>query len=88
MLDAPVVFVCENNQWAISTPVSASIAVPDIADRAAGYGFPGEVVDGNDVVAVREVPSGAVARARAGEGPTLIEAKTLPDHAALRRDAD
>ena len=55
VLDAPVVFVCENNQWAISTPDRApSTRVDDIADRAAGYGFPGVVVDGNDVLAVRD----------------------------------
>lgn len=76
VLSAPVVFVCENNQWAISTPISAAINVEDLATRAAGYGFPGEVVDGNDVLAVREVARRAVERARAGDGPTLIEAKT------------
>ena len=76
VLQAPVVFVCENNQWAISTPASASTRIANIADRAAGYGFPGVVCDGNDVLAMRDAASEAVARARAGHGPTLIEAKS------------
>src|SRR3990172_4017561 len=76
VLHAPVVFVCENNQWAISTPVSAATLITDIADRAAGYGFPGVVCDGNDVLAMRDATAEAVARARAGNGPTLIEAKS------------
>ena len=76
VLSVPVVFVCENNQFAISTPVQRSTSVPDIAVRAAGYGFPGVVCDGNDVLAVRAAAVTAVARARAGEGPTLIEAKS------------
>jgi TPP-dependent pyruvate/acetoin dehydrogenase alpha subunit len=74
--DLPVVFVCENNLYAASTPVSASFKIEDIADRAAAYGIPGVVVDGNDVVAVYEVAGEAIARARRGEGPTLIECKT------------
>ena len=89
VLGAPVVFVCENNDWAISTPFTQAVNVPDIAVRAAGYGFPGEIVDGNDVVAVREVAERAVARARAGDGPTLIEAKTYritPHSAATPMD--
>jgi TPP-dependent pyruvate/acetoin dehydrogenase alpha subunit len=77
ILKTPTVFVCENNQWAISMPIERAIAVPDIALRAQGYGFPGVVVDGNDVLAVRQAASEAVARARAGEGPTLIEAKSF-----------
>lgn len=90
VLDAGVVFVCENNQWAISTPIEAAIAVDDIAVRAHGYGFPGVVVDGNDVIAVHEVAQAAVERARAGDGPTLIEAKTFrvrPHSAATPTDA-
>jgi len=71
----PVIFLCENNGWAVSVPASESTAVNDIADRAAGYGIPGVVVDGNDPVAVYEVMTEAVARARRGDGPTLIEAK-------------
>jgi len=73
---APVVFICENNLHFQTAPVSAGAAVEDIADRAAGYGMPGVVVDGQDVVAVNEVVQEAVARARRGEGPTLVECKT------------
>lgn len=76
VLSAQVVFVCENNEWAISTPASASTKVRDLAVRAAGYGFPGVVADGNDVVEMRTVTEEALARARAGDGPTLIEAKS------------
>jgi 2-oxoisovalerate dehydrogenase E1 component alpha subunit len=71
-----VLFICENNGYAISVPQNHQMAVKDLADRAAGYGFPGLVVDGNDVLAVYEVTRQAVDRARRGEGPTLIEAKT------------
>ena len=69
----PVIFVCENNGWAISVPVSQQMAVDSVASRAAGYGMPGVTVDGTDVAAVYEVTEAAAARARAGEGPTLIE---------------
>jgi acetoin:2,6-dichlorophenolindophenol oxidoreductase subunit alpha len=89
ILDAPVVFVCENNQWAISTPISCAIRIDNIAERAAGYGFPGVVVDGNDLLAVRAAAEQAVERARAGDGPTLIEAKTYritPHSAATPMD--
>jgi 2-oxoisovalerate dehydrogenase E1 component alpha subunit len=71
-----VIFVCENNGYAISVPQSSQMAIQNVADRAAGYGFPGAVVDGNDVLACYEVARQAVERARRGEGPTLIEAKT------------
>ena len=71
-----VVFICENNGYAISVPQSRQMAIANLADRAAGYGFPGVVVDGNDVLACYEVARQAVERARGGEGPTLIEAKT------------
>jgi pyruvate dehydrogenase E1 component alpha subunit len=74
--DLPVVYVCENNLYAASTSVSVAFKIDDIADRAAAYGIPGVIVDGNDVVAVYEVAGEAVARARRGEGPTLIECKT------------
>jgi 2-oxoisovalerate dehydrogenase E1 component alpha subunit len=74
--ELPVVFVCENNGYAISQPQSKEMPVANVADRAAGYGMPGEVVDGNDLVAVYEVRRRAVERARRGDGPTLIEAKT------------
>ena len=73
----PVLFVVENNHWGLSTPVSEQFAVTDLADRAAGYGMPGEVVDGNDVLAVRDAVSRAAQRARRGGGPTLLEAKTF-----------
>jgi 2-oxoisovalerate dehydrogenase E1 component alpha subunit len=72
----PVVFVCENNQYAISVPQSKQMAVKDVAVRAEGYGFPGVVVDGNDVLACYAAMRKAHERARAGEGPTLIECKT------------
>jgi 2-oxoisovalerate dehydrogenase E1 component alpha subunit len=72
----PVVFVCENNRYAISVPVSKQTAVEDVSIRAQGYGFPGVTVDGNDVMAVYRAAREAVDRARKGEGPTLIEAKT------------
>lgn len=72
----PLVFVCENNGFAISVPVSQSTSVKDIADRAAGYAMPGIVVDGNDVIAILDVFSQCLERARKGEGPSLIEAKT------------
>ena len=73
----PVVFVCENNQFALSADWRAQRAVENLADRAAGYGMPGEVVDGNDVLAVEESVARALARARAGEGPTFLEMKTF-----------
>ena len=73
---APVVFVLKNNGWAISTPVRKQTAAASFAARAAGYGIAGELVDGNDLFAMHDACSRAVARARAGEGPTLIEART------------
>src|SRR5436309_2740429 len=73
----PVVWICENNGWHLSAPFSAQSPTEDIADRAAAYGVPGVVVDGQDAVAVRAATLAAVERARAGEGPSLIEAKTL-----------
>jgi 2-oxoisovalerate dehydrogenase E1 component alpha subunit len=72
----PVIFVCENNGYAISVPQCKQMAIANIADRAASYGFPGVTVDGNDPEAVAEVTRAAAERALAGEGPTLIEAKT------------
>ncbi|MBX0326531.1 thiamine pyrophosphate-dependent dehydrogenase E1 component subunit alpha [Oscillochloris sp. ZM17-4] len=73
----PVVFICENNQYAYSTPLSRQMNIADIADRAAGYGMPGVVVDGNDLAAVYRAAHEAVKYARAGGGPTLIECKTM-----------
>lgn len=72
----PVIFVCENNGFAISVRWKDQAAVEDVAVRAAGYGFPGVTVDGNDVLAVYSAAKEAVARARRGDGPTFIEAKT------------
>lgn len=74
--DLPVVFVCENNQYAESTPVSYAIRVKNIADRAAAYGIPGVLVNGMDILAVYEATNQAVKRARKGEGPTLLDCKT------------
>ncbi len=74
--DLPVVYVVENNQYAMSVPWEKVSRVQDAADRACAYDIPGVVVDGQDVLAVREVVSQAVERARRGEGPSLIEAKT------------
>jgi len=72
----PVIFVCENNLYAMGTRQSIVMAIENIADRAVAYGIPGVVVDGNDVLAVYEAVQKAVERARKGEGPTLIECKT------------
>lgn len=74
---APFIVVVENNQFAYSTPLHEQMKVSDIATRALGYDIPGVVVDGNDVEAVYGVVLDAAARARAGNGPTLIEAKTM-----------
>lgn len=72
----PIVYICENNLYGMSTCVTNTVSVPNIADRASAYGFPGVIVDGNDVFAVMDAVKTAAERARAGEGPTLIEAKT------------
>ncbi|MCH7810382.1 MAG: thiamine pyrophosphate-dependent dehydrogenase E1 component subunit alpha [Chloroflexi bacterium] len=71
-----VIFVCENNGYAISVPASKQAAIADLSIRAQGYGFPGVTVDGNDVLAVYSAAKEAVERARSGDGPTFIEAKT------------
>jgi 2-oxoisovalerate dehydrogenase E1 component len=72
-----VLFVIENNHWGLSTPVAEQYACADLADRAAGYGMPGEIVDGNDVLAVADAVGRAAERARSGGGPTLLECKTF-----------
>jgi TPP-dependent pyruvate/acetoin dehydrogenase alpha subunit len=72
----PVLYVCENNQYAATTPVGMNCPLENIADRAGGYGIPGKTVDGNDARAVYEAACEAVAGARAGNGPTLLECKT------------
>lgn len=74
--DAPVIFICENNLYAASTHISLTTRVVDIADRAASYGIPGVTVDGMDVAVVQKAAQQAVDRARAGQGPTLLECKT------------
>jgi len=75
-LKLPVVFVCENNEYGEYTPRHQTMAIDDVVERAAGYGMPGVIVDGMDAVAVWQEAVKAVARARAGEGPTFIECKT------------
>ncbi len=82
----PVIFVCENNGFGEFTRQDRHQAVRDIADRAAGYGMPGVIVDGMDVLAVHEAAGEAIARARRGEGPTLLECKTYRffDHVGVR----
>src|SRR3989442_861944 len=71
----PVVFIIENNQYAISTPLRLQMAVADVAERAAGYGMPGAIADGTDVLDVYEKAKQAFDRARRGEGPSLVEVK-------------
>ncbi len=73
----PVVFICNNNQYAYSTPIAAQMAVANVADRAVAYGMPGETIDGNDILAVYQSVQRAIARARVGEGPTLVECRTF-----------
>jgi pyruvate dehydrogenase E1 component alpha subunit len=75
--DLPVIFVLENNQYAVSTPIRDSARIEHLSDRAAGYGMPGVTVDGNDAVLVFETMQEPLRRARAGEGPTLIECMTF-----------
>ena len=82
----PVVFVCENNLYAYSVPVEKSMAIDDVADRAESYGFDGVSINGNDVLAVYQSTQGALARARNGEGPTLIECKTYRWHGHSEHD--
>jgi len=83
----PVIFVAENNGYAESTPVTYHMSCRDIADRAAGYNMPGVTVDGLDVFAVYEAAGEAVARARRGEGPSLIECKTYRYYGHFEGDA-
>jgi len=82
----PVVFVCENNLYAMGTRQSRVMIIENIADRAVAYGIPGVAVDGNDVLAVYEAARVAVERARGGEGPTLIECKTYRQKGHSRFD--
>jgi 2-oxoisovalerate dehydrogenase E1 component len=87
--DLPAIFVCENNMYATEVPFAKVTKVADVAARAPGYGLPGVTVDGNDVLAVYRAAGEAVRRARAGEGPTLLECKTYRTraHAEGMRDA-
>jgi TPP-dependent pyruvate/acetoin dehydrogenase alpha subunit len=82
----PVVFVVENNQFAYSTPLTHTTAAADFATKAVAYGMPGVRVDGIDVFAVHEAAAAAVARARAGDGPSLLEAVTLRMHGHAEHD--
>jgi 2-oxoisovalerate dehydrogenase E1 component alpha subunit len=84
----PVVFFCENNRYAISVPQNLQMAIDNVADRAAGYGFPGVVVDGTDLLAVHRAVGEAAARARRGDGPTLVEAKVYRFHPHTSDDDD
>ncbi len=82
----PIIFICENNQYAYSVPLEKSMAIDDVADRAESYGFDGVAINGNDVLAVYQATQGALARARKGEGPTLIECKTYRWHGHSEHD--
>lgn len=84
----PVVFLCENNQYAMSMPVEKGLGNTDIVARAAAYGIPGRSVDGNDVLAVYEAARQAVERARSGGGPTLLEARTYRMRGHSKSDAN
>ena len=85
--DLPVVFIAENNGYAESTPSTYHCSVENIADRAAAYNMPGVTVDGNDIFAVHEAAGEAIARARAGQGPTLLECKTYRFNGHFEGDA-
>src|SRR5215813_6559637 len=82
----PIVFICENNQYAYSVPLEKSMAIDDVAIRAESYGFDGVAINGNDVLAVYQATLGALARARGGDGPTLIECKTYRWHGHSEHD--
>lgn len=72
----PLIYICENNLYAVTTPVSDEVSIPNVGDRASAYGIPGKVIDGQDVLKIEEAVSEAVQRARSGVGPSLIECKT------------
>src|SRR5438105_13915926 len=82
----PVIFICENNQYAYSVPLEKTMAIDDVAIRAEGYGFDGVAINGNDVLAVYQATQGALARARGGDGPTLVECKTYRWHGHSEHD--
>lgn len=83
----PVVYFCNNNQYAYSTPLHLQMAIKDVVDRAKAYGMPGEIVDGNDVASVYLAAQRAIRRARTGEGPTFIECKTMRMHGHSEHDS-
>lgn len=83
----PVVFFCNNNQYAYSTPLHLQMAIRDVVERAKAYAMPGEIVDGNNVAAVYLAAKRAIQRARSGEGPTFIEAKTMRMHGHSEHDS-
>lgn len=82
----PIVFVCENNLYAYSTPLEKTVAIEDLADRASSYGFPGITCNGNDLLQVYQATQRAIQRARHGEGPTLLECKTYRWHGHSEHD--
>ena len=82
----PVLFLCENNLYAYSTPIEKAVAIEDVSDRASAYGFPGTISSGNDLLAVYQAVQRAIARARRGEGPTLLEFKTYRWHGHSEHD--
>ena len=84
----PVIFICENNQYAMSLPYQKAFAIEKISDRASGYGMPGKTVDGNDVLMVFEAVYEAVEKARSGEGPSLIETQTYRWRGHSKSDAN
>jgi len=84
----PVIYLCENNQYAMSFSVNRAFAIQKISDRAAAYGMPGKTVDGNDLMAVYEAVREAVERARAGQGPSLIENVTYRWRGHSKSDAN
>lgn len=86
--DLPMVIVIENNGYAVSTPIASVVKVDDLSRRAHGYGIPGVTIDGNDTVAVYRTVRDAVERARAGQGPTLVECKTYRFGGSTVKDAD
>jgi acetoin:2,6-dichlorophenolindophenol oxidoreductase subunit alpha len=86
LMKLPVIWICENNQYAGDTPIESGLAAHSVADLAAGYDMPGKLVDGNDVLAVYDAAREAVQRARAGTGPSLVECKTWRRHAHAYRE--
>src|SRR5207237_7753121 len=86
VMKLPLIVIAENNGWAYSTPINKQMSIRDIADRARGYGIPGKIVEGNDVLAVFSATREAADRARRGEGPTLIEANTMRMKGHAERD--